>query len=83
MHEKSECLADGSRPGADLLEGGQGLIQTEGSVVEPSLKENQPNFSRTGSETGSRMGTEPVSLSSSARMESISMNSLTPQPWKH
>ena len=44
MHEKGECLEDGSWPRADLLKGGQGLIQTGGSVAEPSLKKNQPSF---------------------------------------
>jgi len=40
MHKKGECLKDGLGTGADLLEGGQGLIQTGGSVAEPSLKQN-------------------------------------------
>jgi len=33
-------LMHGSEPEADLLEGGQGLIQIGGNVAEPSLKQN-------------------------------------------
>jgi len=76
MHEKGECLEDRSGPGANLLEGGQGLVQTGGSVAEPNLKKNQPNFSRTGCrtclETGSRIGLETGSrtgLAASSRTD--------------
>jgi len=37
MHDKGECLEDGSGPGVDLLEGEQGLKQIGGSIAEPSL----------------------------------------------
>ena len=40
IHEKGGCLEDGSGPGANLLEGGQGLIQIGGSIAESSLKQN-------------------------------------------
>ena len=60
MHEKGKCPEDGSGPGADLLKGRQGLIQIGGSVAEPNLKQNQPNFPRTGSRTGSKTSAEPV-----------------------
>ena len=38
---KGKCPADGSGPGAGLLEGGQGLNQIGGSIAEPSLEQNQ------------------------------------------
>jgi len=90
-HEKGKYPEDGLRPGAVSLEGGQGLNQTGGSTVELSLKQNQPNTpeigSRTGSGTGSGIGSrtahEPVLLSIQARVESMSMDPLTPRPWKH
>ena len=91
MHEKGESLEDGSRPRADLLEGGQGLKQRGGSIAKPSLKQDRPNSPRpglktgsiTGFEIGSRTGSEPISPSNPARMESTSVDPLTPQPWKH
>jgi len=90
-HEKGKCLEDGSGPGADLLEGGQGLNQTGGSVAETSLKQDQPNSLRTclktgsriGLETGTRTGFEPISSSNLTRMESTSVDPLTARPWKH
>jgi len=93
-HEEGEYLKDGSRPGAVSLEGGQGLNQIGESTAEPSLKRNQPNTpktgsrigsgtgSRTGSGTGSRTALEPVSPSIQARIESASVDPLTPRPWK-
>ena len=68
------------------MEGGHGLNQTGGSSVEPGLAQNQPNSSRTGQETGSRTGSrtgsgtvpEPVSPSIPARVESVSVDPLTP-----
>ena len=43
-------------PGADLLEGGQGLNQTGGSIAEPSLEQNWLNSPQTGSGKCSRIG---------------------------
>ena len=69
---------------------GQGLNQTGGSIAKPSLEQNQPNTpetgSRIGSETGFRSGSgtgsetdsEPVSPSIQARVESVSVDPLTP-----
>jgi len=57
--EKGKSSMNASGPGAVSLEGGQGLNQLGGSTAEPSLEQNQSNFSRTGyrtiSETGSRI----------------------------
>jgi len=91
IHEKGKCPEDGSCPRAGLLEGGQGLNQTGGSVAELSLKQHLHNSPRTGLETDSRAGLsigsrtdlEPISPSISARMENISVNLLTPRPWKY
>ena len=84
---KGKCPEEGSGTGADLLEGGQGLNQTGKSTAEPSLEQNQPNTpetgSRTGLGTGSKTVPEPVSPSIQARVESISVDALTPRPWKH
>jgi len=88
IHKKGKSPMSGSGPRAVSSEGGQGLNQAGGSTVEPSLEQNQSNFPRIssetgpeiGSETGSRTGPEPISSSSLARMESISLN---PRPWKH
>jgi len=81
-HKEGKCPEDGSRPGADMLEGEQGLNQTRGSVAEPSLEQNQPNSPRTGSkigsETSSRTVSEPVSPSIPARVESVFVDPLTP-----
>jgi len=82
-HEEGKCPEDGSSSGADLLEGGQGLNQIGGSVPELSLEQNQPNSPQTGSETSSRIVSEPVSPIIPARVESVSMGPLTPRPWKH
>ena len=55
--------------------------------VEPCLGQHQPNSSEmklgTSSQTGSRTGPKPVSPSISARMESVSVNPLTPRSWKY
>jgi len=66
-----------------LWEDGQGLNQTGGSVAEPSLEQNQPNSPRTGSRTSSRTISELISPSIPARVESVSVDPLTPRPWKH
>jgi len=86
-------LETGSRtgPGADTLGGEQGLHQTGGSVAKPSLEQNQPNSSRTdlrtdsriGLEIGFRIGFKPVSPSIPTREESVSVDPLSPQTWKH
>ena len=49
IHENVKCPENGSGPGVGLLEGGQGLNQTGGSIAEPSLKQHRPNSPRTGS----------------------------------
>ena len=86
---------DGSGSGAIYLEGRHGLNQIGGSTVEPSLEQNQPNTLETGSKTGlgigfrtssgtgSRTVLEPVSPSIQVRVESVPVDPLTPQPWKH
>ena len=91
-HEEGKYPDDGSGPGAISLEDGQGLNQTGGSIAEPNLEQNQPNTpeigSRTGSgtdlEIGSKTGSEtvskPVLPSIQARVESVSMDPLTPRP---
>jgi len=87
-HEEGKYPEEGSGPGAISMESGQGLNQTWGSTAEPSLKQNQPNTLETGSRTssgtcsgtGSRIVPEPVSLSIQARVESTSVDPLTPQP---
>ena len=69
------------------MEGGQGLNQIKGTTAEPSLEQNQPNSPETDSGTGLGKGTrtvpEPVSPSIQARVESVSVDPLTPRPWKH
>jgi len=86
-HEEGKYPEDGSRPRVVSLESGQGLNQTGESNAEPSLEQNQPNSpetgSRTGSGTGSRIAPEPVSPSIQARVESVSVDLLTPRPSKH
>ena len=52
IHEEGKSPMNGSGPGAVSSEGGQGLNQSGGNTAEPSLKQNQSNFSRTGSGTG-------------------------------
>ena len=71
------------------------MEQTGGSIAEPCLEQNQSNIPETGSRTGmgtssqvntgtgSRPVSEPVSPSIQARVESISVDPLTPRPWKH
>jgi len=91
MHEKGKPPEGEPSPGDNTLEGGQGLDQSRGSIAEPSLEENRLNSPRTGLETGSRIGLEisskidpgPVSPSIPARVESMSVDPLTPRPWKH
>jgi len=84
MREEGKCPEDGSSPGGDLLEGGQGLNQTGESVAEPSLEQNQPNSprtsSRTRSETSFRTVSKPISPSIPTRIESVSADLLTPRP---
>jgi len=86
-HEEGKYPADGLGPGAVSLEGGQGLHQTGGSTAEPSLEQNQPTTPETGSRagtgTGSRTVPEPISPSIQARVESVSVDPLTPPLWKH
>ena len=86
-HEEGNYLEDGSGLEAVSLESGQGLNQIGGSTAEPNLEQNQPNTletgSRIGSGTGSRTVPEPVSPSIQARVESVSVDLLTPRPWKH
>ena len=77
------------------MESGQGLNQTGGSTTEPSLEQNQLNTLetssrrgsgtgfRTGSGTGSRTVPKPISPNIQARVESVSVDLLTPRPWKH
>ena len=76
------------------MESGQGLNQTGGSTAQPNLEQNQPNTleidsrtgsgtglrtgSRTGSKTGSRTVPKPVSPSIQARVESVSVDPITP-----
>ena len=81
-------------PRANILEGRQGLNQSGGSFTEPDLEQhrpNQPNSPRIGLKTGSRTGLkigfttgpELVSPSIPTRVESVSVDPLTPRPWKH
>jgi len=89
--EEGKYPEDGSRPGAISLEDGQGLNQRRESIAESSLEQNQPNTPGTGSATGyiSGSGTgsetvlEPISPSIQARVENVSVDPLTPRPWKH
>jgi len=85
-HEEGKYPGEGSGPGAVSVESGQGLNQIGGSTAEPSLEQNQPNSpetgSRIGSGTGSRTVSEPVSPSIQARVESVSVDPLTPRAWK-
>jgi len=47
------------------------------------LEQNQPNTLETSSKTGSKTVPDPVSPSIQARVESVSVDPLTPRPWKH
>jgi len=40
MHEKGKSFKGEPSPGADILEGGQGLNQSGGTIVEPDLEQN-------------------------------------------
>jgi len=60
IYEKGKSPMNGSGPGAVSSKGGQGLNQSWGSTAEPSLEQNQTNFSRTGSRTGYRTGQKQV-----------------------
>ena len=94
-HEESKYPEEGSGPGAVSVESEQGLNQIGGSTTKPCLEQNQPNTSETGSRigsrtsfrtdsrTGSRTVPKPVSLSIQVRVESVSVDPLTPRPWKH
>ena len=42
MHEKGKSPKGKPSPGADILEGGQGLNQSGESITEPNLAENRP-----------------------------------------
>ena len=87
---KVSISEEGSGPGAVSVESGQGLNQTGGSTAEHSLKQNQPNTPETGFRIGlgigfstgigigSRTVPEPVSPSIQARVESVSVDPLTP-----
>ena len=63
------------------------MNQIGGNRVEPCSGQHHPNPSEMNSETssqiGSRTGPEPVSPSISTRMESASVNPLTPRSWKY
>ena len=95
MQEAGKYPAEGSKFGAVLQERRQVQNQTGGSTVEPDLEQNHPNISETGSrtglgtssqtgaETGSTTVSDPVPPSIQARVESISVDPLTPRPWKH
>jgi len=70
-------------PGADIVEGGQGVNLSRGSVAEPDLEQNQStqsNPSRTDLRTGSRTDPEPISPIIQERVESVSVDPLTPRP---
>jgi len=90
-HEEGKYPEDRPRPGAVSLKSGQGLNQTGGSTTEPSLEQNQPITPETDSRTGFKIGSgtspkivpEPVLPSIQARVESVSVDPLTPRPWKH
>jgi len=90
-HEKGESPEDGSGSGANTLDGGQDLNQLGGSIDEPSLEQNRPNYprtdlrigSRTGTKTGFRIVSKPISLSIPTKVESVSVDPLAPRPWKH
>jgi len=89
-HEEGKYPKDGLGSGAVSLEDGQGLNQTGGSTTKRSLEQKQPDTpeidSRTGSKTGSRTGSgigsrtvpELVSPIIQARVESASIDPLTP-----
>ena len=69
------------------MEDGQGLNQIGGSTAKPSLDQNQPNSLQTGLGTSTRTGSgtvpQLISPSVPARVESVSVDPLTPRPWKH
>ena len=87
MHGTGKSPEGEPSPGANTVEGGQGLDPSGRSIVEPSLEQNHLNSPRTGLETcfetGSRIGPELVSPIVPARVESVSVDPLTSQPWKH
>ena len=64
-HKKGRSPMNGSRPGVVSSEGGQGLNQSGGSTVEPSLEQNQSNIPRTDSGTGYKTGPETGSRTGS------------------
>ena len=63
------------------------MNQTGGNNAEPCLGQHQPNplgiSSEIGFQIGARIGSKPVSPCIPARMESVSVDPLTPRPWKH
>ena len=79
-HEEGKYPEEGSGLGAVSIKSGQGLNQTGGSTAEPSLEQNQRNTPETSPGTGSRTVPEPVSPTIQARVESVSLDSLTPRP---
>jgi len=91
IHEKGKSPEGAPSPGSNTLEGGEGLNQSGGSIVEPNLEQNRLKSRRIGLETGSRTsletssraGPEPISPSIPARVESVAMDPLIPLPWKH
>ena len=91
MHDKAKSPEGELGPWAKTSEGGQGLDQLGGSIIEPNLEQNRLNSpqtslkigSKAGLEIGSRTSPEPVSLCIPARVKSVSVDSLTPRPWKH
>jgi len=85
IYEKDKSPEGESSPRADILKGGQGVNQSRGSVAEPDLEYNrptQPNSPRTdvriSSRTCYKTGLEPVSPSIPARVESVSVDPLSP-----
>jgi len=64
-YEKDKSPMNRSGPGVISSEGGQGLNQSGGSTVEPSLEQNQSNIPRTDSGTGYKTGPETGSRTGS------------------
>jgi len=79
---------------ADILEGGQGVNQSGGSIAEPIWNRSGPlnpilpkwigeQAPKQAWDTASRTSPEPVSPSIPARVKSVSVDLLTPRPWNH
>jgi len=84
-HEEGKYPGEGSGSGAVSMKSGQALNQIGGSTPESSLEQNQPNTLtgsrislRRGSRIGSRTVSELVSPSIQARVESVSVDPITP-----